>query len=78
MIAIRLKQMGTKSRKQWRIIVTDQRRARDGSLIEEIGFYNPFAEPVTIRVNKERYNEWIQKGAEPSRVVRSLMKKVKA
>ena len=77
MITIRLKETGTKSRKQWRIVVLDKRMPRNGRLIEEIGFYNPLVEPPDIRVDQERYQAWVKKGARASKAVRALMKKVK-
>ena len=77
MIAIRLRKTGTKSRKQWRIIVAENDASRNGRLIEELGFFNPFAPESTAKVSMERYNEWLKKGARPSTTVQSLMKKVK-
>jgi small subunit ribosomal protein S16 len=77
MITIRLKRTGTKSRKQWRIVVTDSRRGREGSLIEEIGFYNPHTEPPQFQIHREHYTEWLRKGAQPSSIVRSLVKGAK-
>lgn len=78
MITIRLKKTGTKSRKQWRVVVVDSRMPRNGRLIEEIGFYNPFVEPPSVRIDRERYQAWTQKGAQSSKMVRALIKKVKS
>ncbi len=78
MITIRLKKTGTKNRKQWRIVVMDSRRGRGGSLLEEIGFFNPHTEPPKIQVNQESYAEWTRRGAQPSVVVRSLVKQAKS
>lgn len=77
MITIRLKKTGTKSRKQWRIVVLDSRMPRNGRLIEEIGFYNPLVEPPVIQVNQERYQAWVKKGARASEAVHALLKKGK-
>ena len=77
MIAIRLKKTGTKSRKQWRIIVADSRVSRSGRLIEEIGFYNPLTHPPRVEVQRDRYAKWIQKGAKPSKTVAMLMREKK-
>ena len=75
MITIRLKPTGTKSRKQWRIVVSDSRVSRNGRLMEEIGTYNPLVDPPEVRIQKERYEEWIQKGAKPSGTVKALIQK---
>ncbi len=77
MIAIRLKKMGTKSRKLWRVVVVDSRVSGSGSMIEEIGFYNPVVSPVEIRINTERYNDWVRKGAKPSPTVANLFQQSK-
>ena len=77
MIAIRLKQVGTKNLKKWRIIVTKSAAPRNGRLLEEIGFYNSLKNPPETQVKFDRYEAWLKKGAQPSDTVRSLMKKVK-
>ena len=76
-LVIRLKRAGTKSRKQWRVVVADSRMPRDGRLIEELGSYNPLVNPPAVRLRMDRYAEWVQKGAKPSPTVRSLVKREK-
>lgn len=76
-LVIRLKQTGTKSRKQWRVVVADHRTPRRGRLIEEIGCYNPLVEPPDVRIRIDRYQEWLRKGAKPSSTVRSLITQIK-
>ena len=73
MIMIRLKPTGTKSRKQWRVVVAQRRSARDSRLIEEIGFYNPFAKAGSVQVKMDRYEAWVRKGARPTSTVRTLI-----
>lgn len=77
-LAIRLKETGTKNRKQWRIVVTDRRNSGKGRLVEEIGSYNSLVNPPEFKIQKERYQAWIQKGAQPSDVVKSLVDQHKA
>lgn len=74
-IVIRLKKIGTKNKKKWRVVVTDRRTSRDGRLIEEIGFYNSLVNPPVIHIQRERYEAWVRKGARPSDTVRSLVQK---
>ena len=74
MIAIRLKQTGTKNLKKWRVVVTDSRVPRNGRLIEELGSCNPLVDPPEIKVKLDRYDAWIKKGAQPSDTVKSLIK----
>lgn len=76
-LIIRLKSTGAKNRKQWRLVVADRRKSRKGLNLEELGFYNPLVDPPQVRINVDRYQAWLAKGARPSEAVRSLMKKLK-
>ena len=75
MVKIRLRRMGAKKAPYYRIVVADSRSPRDGRCIEEIGAYNPLAEPATITVDSEKAKTWIQNGAQPTDTVRGLLKK---
>ena len=74
-VRIRLKRIGAKKAPVYRIVVADSRAPRDGRFIEEIGYYNPIANPAELRVDLEKANDWIRKGAQPSDTVRGLLKK---
>ena len=75
MVKIRLKRMGAHKKPFYRIVVADSRNARNGRFIEEIGYYNPLTEPATIKIEGERAEYWLSQGAQPTDVVRSLLKK---
>lgn len=75
MVKIRLKRMGAKKMPYYRVVVTDSRSPRDGRFIEEIGMYDPLANPVKFEINMEKANDWISKGAQCTETVRSLIKK---
>ena len=66
--------MGSKKNPIWRVVVADQRSPRDGRFIETIGHYNPQTEPSTIRIDAERYDHWVARGAQASNTVKQLMK----
>ena len=72
---IRLRRMGAKKKPFYRIVVADSRAPRDGRCIEEIGYYNPNVNPAEIKVDVEAAQKWINTGAQPSDIVRSLLKK---
>lgn len=74
-VRIRLKRVGAKKRPYYRIVVADSRAPRDGACIDEIGYYNPATEPVTLNVDSEKAQEWLRKGAQPSDTVKSLLTK---
>ncbi len=74
MVKIRLRRMGAKKAPFYRIVVADSRFPRDGRFIEEIGTYDPLAEPVAVKVNGDRAKEWIKNGAQPTDTVKRLLK----
>jgi small subunit ribosomal protein S16 len=57
-------------------VVADSRAARDGRFIEIIGHYNPLTNPPTVKIETEKAQAWIKKGAQPSNTVRKLMARV--
>ena len=75
MVKIRLKRMGAHKKPFYRIVVADSRSARNGRFIEEIGYYDPLKEPPVIKVDTERAEYWLSQGAQPTDVVRALIKK---
>ena len=75
MVVIRLRRAGSKKRPFFRVVVTDSRAARDSSFVEILGHYNPRSKPAVVQVDTERVNFWIQKGAQPSDSVRTLIKR---
>ncbi len=73
-VKIRLKRMGQKKRPFYRIVVADARTPRDGKVIEEIGYYDPNQDPSVVKVDSEKANDWIRKGAQPTDTVKRLLK----
>jgi small subunit ribosomal protein S16 len=73
MVVIRLRRAGSKKRPFFRVVVTDSRSARDSSFVEILGHYNPRTKPAVVKVDTERVQYWIQKGAQPSDSVRTLI-----
>lgn len=75
-VHIRLRRIGKNPKKNphFRLSVFDDRRGRDSSFIEEIGFYNPVT--GVTRIKKERYDYWVSKGALASQTIVSLVKKI--
>lgn len=73
-VKIRLRRMGQKKAPFYRIVVADSRSPRDGQFIEEIGTYNPNADPSEFRINEEAAKKWLGNGAQPTEVVGKLFK----
>jgi small subunit ribosomal protein S16 len=73
-VRVRLTRVGSKKNPIWRVVVADQRSPRDGRFIETIGHYNPQTEPSTIRLDEDRLQHWLARGAQPSGSVKQLAK----
>jgi len=67
--------MGAKKRPSYRIVVADSKSPRDGRFIESIGYYDPIADPKTLKIDDERAKHWLSVGAQPTDTVRMLLKK---
>jgi len=74
-VKIRLKRMGAKKTPHYRVVVADSRSPRDGRFIEEIGYYNPLSDPAEVKIDVEKAQAWLKKGAQPTDTVRALLKK---
>ncbi len=73
-VRVRLTRVGSKKNPIWRVVVADQRSPRDGRYIEAIGQYNPQTDPSIIRIDEERLQHWLDRGAQPSGTVKQLVK----
>ncbi len=76
MISIRLMRLGTKKRPFYRIIAIDSRKPRESKAKDIIGYYDPLKEPPEINVDYDRARYWLEKGAQASKTVQSLLHKV--
>jgi small subunit ribosomal protein S16 len=69
---IRLRRTGTTKRPSYRVVVADSRTARDGRFVEAIGYYDPLTDPPVIKIDADKAQAWLRKGALPSNTVRLL------
>ena len=77
-VHIRLRRTGTTRKPAYRVVVADSRAARDGKFIEVLGHYNPLTNPPTIKIEVEKAQAWIAKGAQPSNTVKHLLARARA
>ena len=75
MLSIRLRRAGATKKPHYRVVVADSRSWRDGRFVEVLGHYDPRKSPAVVKIDAERADYWIGKGARPSDTVRSLLKK---
>ncbi|HSE34337.1 MAG TPA: 30S ribosomal protein S16 [Pyrinomonadaceae bacterium] len=74
MLAIKLMRTGAKKSPSYRIVVKEKQSKRDGAYLENLGTYNPTRNPAEIKLDMNRVNYWIEKGAQPTNTVSRLIK----
>lgn len=76
-VRIRLKRLGRRHRPSYRLAAMDSRQARDSTVIEELGIYDPInkIEDRQVVLKRERIAYWLSVGAQPSDTVRRLLEK---
>lgn len=67
--------MGKKKQPIYKIVAADSRSPRDGKFIEAVGLYNPLTNPHTVQINEDRVQAWLDRGAQPTLTVKSLLRK---
>lgn len=73
MVRIRLRRQGLKRQPVYRVVVADQRKARNGGILENVGYYNPRTRPATEVIEEDRILYWLSVGAQPSEAVKQLL-----
>lgn len=76
-VTIRLRRIGRKKQPSYRVVVTDSAKPRGGEYLDTIGFYNPRQTPAELRLDLDKVDTWIGKGAGMSDTVASLVKKAR-
>ncbi len=72
MLKIRFFRKGRKKQPFYKIVVTDKNNPPSGGrFVEDVGFYNPLTKECEIK--KERVAYWMEKGAQPTGVVKNLL-----
>lgn len=76
-VVIRLKRVGKKKKPSYRIVVAERKNPRDGKTIDSIGTYDPFLDnSEKVKLNKEKLDTWVKKGAQISEGTKSILKSV--
>lgn len=76
MVRIRLSRGGAKGRPFYHVVVTDQRKKRDGRNLERLGYFNPIHSGAEKRLvlDVDKLNAWVAQGAQMTNKVRALVK----
>jgi small subunit ribosomal protein S16 len=74
-VKIRLQRVGAKNSPSYRVVVVDERSKRNGSVIENLGQYQPISKSTQFSVKEDMVLDWLKKGAQPTLTVLNLLKK---
>jgi small subunit ribosomal protein S16 len=79
MVVIRLSRVGRTKAPKYRVTVADSRASATKKFIEVVGTYNPIprGQEQKVKLNLEKIDAWIKKGAQPTDRVKYLIKLVK-
>lgn len=73
MVKIRLTRAGSKNNTFYRIVAADVRAPRDGKFLDILGYYDPTREPNVVKLDREKYENWLSKGAQTTGRVRKII-----
>ena len=73
-LVIRLTRTGKKGERKFRVVVKEKRSKRDGGYVDLLGWYEKSKDMKNKKIDMEKYNYWITKGAQPSETVRQIVK----
>jgi small subunit ribosomal protein S16 len=74
-VRIRLARMGAKKNPFYRLVAANSEAPRDGKFLEILGFYDPMKDPAHIKVDEDKVNRWLDKGAIVTESARAILKK---
>ena len=74
MLKIKLQPTGKRHQRTYRIVVAEDKSKLSGKVIDTLGTYNPHDTENTLAINKENYQLWVSKGAQPTDTIRKLVK----
>ena len=77
-VKIRLTRLGRKKMPYYRIILINSEAKRDGRYLDLVGTYDPLKDPAEIKIDDEKLQSWLSKGAQPTTTVKSLIAKLKS
>lgn len=77
-VVLRLTRLGKHKSPVYRIVAADKQAKRDGRFLEVIGTYNTLNNPARITLKEDLVKKWMEAGAKPTLVVRSIIKRTMA
>ena len=77
MVKIRMRRTGCRNHAAYRIVAADERSPRDGKFLEILGWYDTQLKENNFKIDIERVDYWMSKGAKPTETVASLIRRAK-
>ena len=77
MVKIRMRRTGCTNHATYRIVAADVRSPRDGKFLEILGWYDTAMKDNNFKIDLERVDAWLSKGAKPSTTVASLIRRAR-
>lgn len=72
MLIIRLRRVGKAKKPTYRLIISEKARDTKGDYLEDLGSFNPHAKEGGLKINAERVQYWLSKGAKVSDTIHNL------
>jgi small subunit ribosomal protein S16 len=76
-VRIRLRRVGRKKQPSYRIVVTESENPRGGAYMDTLGYYNPRGNPAELRIDLNKVDEWVGRGATMSETTENLVRKAR-
>ena len=72
-VKLRLTRIGRHKDPFYRIVAADSRYARDGRIVEQIGYFDPQKGVENAVIDEELALKWLGLGAQPSDTVKAIL-----
>lgn len=73
-LVIRLSSIGKKGERKYRVVVQEKRSKKSGGVVASLGWYHKTKDHKNKKIDMEKYNYWVGKGAQPSVTVAAIIK----
>ncbi|OGE08926.1 30S ribosomal protein S16 [Candidatus Curtissbacteria bacterium RIFCSPLOWO2_01_FULL_42_26] len=75
-VRIRLAKTGKTHQVSYRIVAQDAKSKRDGRFLEILGYFQPYIKsPENLKMDRQKIDLWLSKGAKPTEAVFRLLQK---
>lgn len=71
MLAIKLRPIGKKKQRSFRVVIAEKRSKLKGKFIEDLGWYNPHTDLFSLRADRVKF--WVASGAQPTDTVHNIL-----